>query len=143
MYKMMYIGRNYLFLMYKTMYFEDFSCFLPCYGSSLLRDWDKLNFNTMKQPFDNVGFAQVQASTISLDATALQATVQQIRSNFAQWMKDTFELSASQQEQLDDLEPTFRQDLADAVADSWAVRHPILFYKEEDGTAKAAKERSV
>jgi len=94
----------------------------------------------MKQPFDNVGFAQVQASTISLDATALQATVQQIRSNFAQWMKDTFELSASQQEQLDDLEPAFRQDLADAVADSWAVRHPILFYKEEDGTAK---ERSV
>jgi len=97
----------------------------------------------MKQPFDNVGFAQVQASTISLDATALQATVQQIRSNFAQWMKDTFELSASQQEQLDDLDPAFRQDLADAVADSWAVRHPILFYKEEDGTAKAAKERSV
>lgn len=97
----------------------------------------------MKQPFDNVGFAQVQASTISLDATALQATVQQIRSNFAQWMKDTFELSASQQEQLDDLEPAFRQELADAVADSWAARHPILFYKEGDGTAKAAKERSV
>lgn len=59
----------------------------------------------MKQTFDNVGFAQVQASTISLDATALQAMVQQIRSNF--------------------------------------VRHPILFYKEEDGTAKAAEERSV
>ena len=87
----------------------------------------------MKQNFDNGGFAQVQASILGLDETSLQTTVHQIRTSFAVWMKDTFVLSEQQQQQLQQLVPSFRQALADAVADSWQERQTILFYKASGG----------
>lgn len=95
----------------------------------------------MKQNFDNAGFAQVQATVINLPEASLQQEVQQIRDNFVQWLNDSFELSESQLLQLNDLDPVFRQSLADATADSWAARNTILFYKEEDSSAETKRDK--
>lgn len=84
----------------------------------------------MKQLFDNAGVAQVQTSTIALPAAELATEVAYIRSDFKGWMRDKFDLHPNQEHQLEIMPSDFAQRLADAIADCYAQRMPVQFYKE-------------
>lgn len=84
----------------------------------------------MKQNFDNAGFANVQAHVLNLGPSARLVVTNHIRTDIGEWLLDTFEMSSSQQAQLADLSSTFKQQIADAVADSWDPGQLILFDKQ-------------
>lgn len=97
----------------------------------------------MKKKFDNAGVAQVQARILSLPAAARSEETNYLRNNFAQWMAETFSLSAHQQEQLLELNSDFLNDLAQAVADSWADGELILFSKSEPDDGKDPSPKDI
>lgn len=93
----------------------------------------------MKHVFNNSGFAQVQAAILSLPTGDLLSEMQQMRSNFSQWLDGKFVLTSQQLQQLDSLQPQFRQSIADSVADSWEQRVPVIFDKQQP-TAKTQSD---
>lgn len=98
----------------------------------------------MKQNFNNAGFANKQASVLNLPSAVRRVETDRIRTNIDGWMLDTFELSADQQAQLQDLSPAFKQQIADAVADSWDAGQLILFDKQaEPFSSNERKEKTV
>lgn len=91
----------------------------------------------MKQTFNNVGIAQVQAQLLALPQSDREAELQSLRHDFAAWMSAHFELTASEQDQLAELPAAFRQDIADGLADVLENGGTVSFFKtpreERDG----------
>lgn len=89
----------------------------------------------MKQVFNTMGVAQVQAAILALPASELDAQLQSIRNNFTGWMMSQFDLSPAQQTQLSQMPSAFKQELANSVADTWQSGSLVNFQsddKEED-----------
>lgn|SRR5690606_23189795 len=84
----------------------------------------------MKPNFDNAGVAQVQASVVGLPASELADELAQVRADFKAWMREHFELTTSQEQQLDLMPADFTARLANAIADRWEQRIVVPFYKE-------------
>lgn len=98
----------------------------------------------MKQNFNNAGFANTQASVLNLPSAVRHVETDRIRTDIDGWILDTFELSTDQQTQLQDLSPAFKQQIADAVADSWDAGQLILFDKQaEPFSGNERKEKTV
>lgn len=100
----------------------------------------------MKQNFDNAGFANTQANVLNLPPAVRLVVTNRIRTDIDGWLLDTFEMSSSQQVQLEDLSPAFKQQIADAVADSWDAGQLVLFdkqvqpYKSRSGEEQTPKD---
>ncbi len=84
----------------------------------------------MKQNFNNAGFSNVQVNVLNLSPAVRLIVTNYIRTNLDGWMLDTFEMSSDQQVQLESLSPAFKQQIADAVADSWDAGQLVLFDKQ-------------
>ena len=84
----------------------------------------------MKPNFDNAGVAQVQASVVGLPASELADELAQVRADFKAWMREHFDLTTSQEQQLDLMPTDFTARLANAIADRWEQRIVVPFYKE-------------
>lgn len=97
----------------------------------------------MKKKFDNAGVAQVQARILSLSPAARSEETNYLRNNFAQWMAETFSLSAHQQEQLQAIDAYFLNELAGSIADTWADGELILFSKDEPDNGKDPSPKDI
>lgn len=86
----------------------------------------------MKQFFSNSGFAQVQAAVFLLTESELEAEMHSLRSHLSEWLNKHFLLTPEQLQQVENLDAQFRQDIADAIADSWTAGIPILFDKQNE-----------
>lgn len=84
----------------------------------------------MKPNFDNAGVAQVQASVVGLPASELTAELTLVRADLKAWMREHFDLTTSQDQQLDLMPADFTARLANAIADRWEQRIVVPFYKE-------------
>ncbi|MDR2284780.1 MAG: hypothetical protein LBE37_16310 [Sphingobacterium sp.] len=97
----------------------------------------------MKQNFNNAGFSNVQANVLNLSSAVRLIVTNYIRTNLDGWMLDTFEMSTDQQVQLESLSPTFKQQIADAVADSWDSGQLVLFDKQvQESSMQNLSEKS-
>src|SRR5690606_36758167 len=91
----------------------------------------------MKPNFDNAGVAQVQASVVGLRASELADELAQVRANFKAWMREHFDLTTSQEQQLDLMPTDVTALLANAIADRWEQRSVVPFYKETSTTGNS------
>lgn len=97
----------------------------------------------MKQNFNNPGFAIVQANVLNLAPAVRMVVTNYIRTDLDGWMLETFEMSSSQQAQLQSLSPIFKQQIADAVADSWEAGQLVLFDKQiQEDHSESRSEKS-
>lgn len=94
----------------------------------------------MKQNFDNVGFAQVQARVIALPSAELHMELTLLRTDPSGWILANFELTASQQQQLASLPPAFLSEIANGVADVFEQRGTVNFFKQEHAQARDGRE---
>ncbi len=90
----------------------------------------------MKQPFNNIGVAQVQAQIIALPPGERAVELQQMRSDFIAWMDAHFELSSSEQEQLSSLPLVFREEIAHQVANVFEEGGTFSFFKQDHATGR-------
>lgn len=95
----------------------------------------------MKQNFNNVGFAQVQSQLLALPPAELATQLQALRTDLITWMLAHFNLTLSEQEQLESLPQTFRQDMASGIADVFEQGGTISFFKSEYAEAKGREDR--
>ena len=85
----------------------------------------------MKRPFNNAGFAHVQADVLSLPDHKLLLELEEMTDNFETWMTSKFRLTAHQREELATIHKEYVMDIILMIVDQWRQGHPIHFYKDE------------
>ncbi|TJZ49862.1 hypothetical protein FAZ15_22150 [Sphingobacterium olei] len=83
----------------------------------------------MKSNFDNVGFSQEQTRILSLPLAERAKETDFIRRDPVDWMDDTFDLTATQYDQLVGMDSNLLNEIATAVADTWDKGNLVSFNK--------------
>lgn len=84
----------------------------------------------MKKTFNNAGVASFQSEFLHLSATDQQLLIAEIRSDFAQFMMDYFDLHSNQINQINNMPTSFKTMLAEGIASTWESGYPITFQKD-------------
>ena len=84
----------------------------------------------IKQPLNGPGSATVQAQELNQSPTDLARSMTYLQSDFSGWTAERFDLSASQQEQIDTLPEDFKKTLSTAIANELLAGRTIAFTKE-------------
>lgn len=87
--------------------------------------------NKMKRPFNNAGFAQVQAEVLSLSHHKRSLELKVITENFESWMTNKFRLTDHQRKELANIDKDYLNTVVFYVTERWREGHTIHFYKDE------------
>lgn len=91
-----------------------------------------LIYNTMKKfPFSNAGFQALQQELYALNDVDLQVVANTVASQFNNWMSQNFELTSSQVDYIESLNPKMTTLLASQTAMAMVNRLPINLIKPE------------
>ncbi len=81
--------------------------------------------------FNQAGVNYLQAHILGLSLALLQIEMNEIRTDFDSWLNKWFNLTASQLSQLQNMDPAFKQELANAIANNYAAGLTVNFIKED------------
>lgn len=95
--------------------------------------------------FEQADVNLVQLTILNLPLAQKLIELAEIRNDFIGWMMKWFMLTASQQLQLQNMDATFRQELANAIANTYAAGLTVNFIKEDknDGNVPDKKQLIV
>lgn len=87
----------------------------------------------IKQPFTQTGVNNAQANFLTLTALEQSAVINLIRTDFDAWMNQWFALTTRQQQQIQAMDPDFKQKIAIAIANTYQAGYIVNFTKEDSG----------
>jgi len=87
----------------------------------------------IKQPFTQTGVDNAQAAFMMLTALEQSAAINLIRTDFDAWMNQWFALTTRQQQQIQTMDPDFKQKIAIAIANTYQVGYIVNFTKDDPG----------
>ncbi|WP_286857495.1 MULTISPECIES: hypothetical protein [Sphingobacterium] len=87
----------------------------------------------IKQPFTQTGVDNAQAEFRTLTALEQSAVLSLIRTDFGAWMNQWFALTIRQQQQIQTMDPDFKQKIAIAIANTYQAGYIVNFTKESPG----------
>ncbi|MEN5055883.1 hypothetical protein [Sphingobacterium kitahiroshimense] len=93
--------------------------------------------------FNQAGVNQLQAHLLGLSIALLLLEITEIRTDFDSWLRKWFNLTASQLSQLQNMDPTFKQELANAIANNYAAGLTVNFVKEDKDEEKVPDKKNV
>ncbi|WP_293942759.1 MULTISPECIES: hypothetical protein [unclassified Sphingobacterium] len=85
----------------------------------------------IKEPFTQIGVDNAQANFQTLTALQQAAVISLIRTDFDTWMNQWFALTTSQQQQIQSMDPDFKQKIAIAIANTYQAGYIVNFTKED------------
>ena len=94
----------------------------------------------MKQNLDNAGVAALQDHVLALLALDLLLETNLLRTDLYLYVDSRFDLSSSQQQQLQTMSPSLSTSLGQAIANSWEQGVRVDFYKEEKDEDKVCAD---
>ena len=89
----------------------------------------------IKQPFTQTGVDNAQANFLTLTALEQSAVISLIRTDFDAWMNQWFALTTRQLQQIQTMDPDFKQKIAIAIANTnnYQAGYIVNFTKEDPG----------
>lgn len=81
--------------------------------------------------FNQAGVNYLQAHILGLSIALLQIEMNEIRTDFDNWLQKWLNLTTSQLSQLQNMDPAFKQELANAIANNYAAGLTVNFIKED------------
>jgi hypothetical protein len=93
--------------------------------------------------FEQADVNLAQVKILNPPPAQILIEIQEIRNDFIGWMMKWFMLEPSQQLQLQNMDPTFRQELANAIANNYAAGLTVNFLKEDKGGNVPDKKQIV
>ncbi|KKX51130.1 hypothetical protein [Sphingobacterium sp. IITKGP-BTPF85] len=81
--------------------------------------------------FNQAGVNYLQAHILGLSMALLLIEMNEIRTDFDSWLNKWFNLTTSQLSQLQNMDPAFKQELANAIANNYAAGLTVNFIKED------------
>lgn len=85
----------------------------------------------IKEPFTQIGVNNAQANFQTLTALEQATVISLIRTDFDSWMNQWFALTTSQQQQIQSMDPDFKQKIAIAIANTYQAGYIVNFTKED------------
>lgn len=93
--------------------------------------------------FNQAGINQLQAHLLGLSMALLLLEMNEIRTNFDSWLHKWFNLTASQLLQLQNMDPVFKQELANAIANNYAAGLTVNFIKEDKDEEEVPDKKNM
>jgi len=87
----------------------------------------------IKQPFTQTGVDNAQTEFMTLTALEQSTVLSLIRIDFDAWMNQWFALTMRQQQQIETMDPDFKQKIAIAIANNYQAGYIVNFTKEAPG----------
>nr|WP_288810485.1 hypothetical protein [uncultured Sphingobacterium sp.] len=87
----------------------------------------------IKEPFTQIGVDNAQANFQTLTALEQAAVISLIRTDFDTWMNQWFALTTSQQQQIQTMDPDFKEKISIAIANTYQAGYIVNFTKEDPG----------
>lgn len=113
-----------------------------CYFRKFIK-YSKTYFLFMKQNLDNAGVAALQDHVLALLAFDLLLETNLLRTDLYLYVDSRFDLSSSQQQQLQTMSPSLSSSLGQAIANSWEQGVRVDFYKEEKDEDKVPDPKEM
>lgn len=97
----------------------------------------------IKTTFDQTGVTLVQTTILALQVVQKELEMLELRTSFESWMSKWFNLETSQQLQIQNMDPLFRQELGIAIANNYAAGVAVNFSKENIRIDKVPDKKEI
>lgn len=93
--------------------------------------------------FNQAGVNYLQAHILGLSIALLQIEMNEIRTDFDSWLNKWFNLTSIQLSQLQNMDPAFKQKLANAIANNYAAGLTVNFIKEDKDEQEVPDKKNM